>query len=774
MARRYQIDELLWLRESPLVTKPASLPPIEEWMGPIPDPATQRKTTNPRDPNNPNDSTGRRPSIFESRHISRGSNSEDIILGPPKTAFASASRVPGKTSLDSIERPLRQPDTEDSKNDRFNFRDRSFRDKETGERDFDRRDGKTTAPFNGRRSDREDWNAGRPRRTFGQDDPERKPRRNGDFDRWESRDGPFERGGRDKDGRFLTRKDGQPGRARHEGSWFRDDNNHDSHDAEEDRSSIRNREWRRDRHGADRDWTRGAKFEQEPEWLDTTDKDEPRRVHTQEDFERWKERMKAGSSQAQAEEKKQSPPEPAASVAQKETRPTDGEIFSSTGTPFQGDATMERFFGLLSESKPPPPPPPQEMNTPSPVESIKKEMLPGKPAKSSRFAGLFSPPPGSPAKETDQQLGIFTTKPSPVNSAPKADADQEGFQRILQMLGGNKSRNSTPHNDNVQLNRPASIHHAEQGPSAVSSPPREQLRRPDPMAMPDTPVRNPGLPLSQDPQAREREHLLRLMQQVHVSPGPNQLQGQPPSAGPGHGMPNMSEILPHPPGLGSAQKTPNFIDDPAIASMPRPDIDQLRRRPTNGPPPGYFEDMPFPPGGNVPITPGGTRAPQGQGLPTMAMQRPPGFEHMPPPPGWAAPQMPPQQGRGPGPLGPPPGIPTPNGGVPPGFMMPMHGNMPPLGERQPLPRGAGAGGAAGFPPPPGMIPPPGYMNGPPPAGFPPMPPSELIGMGPGGQGPFDGNPAPQGPPPSSRHLLDMFGQVGGDARGGMVGPGQFR
>lgn len=33
MARRYQIDELLWLRSSPLVTKPSNLPPVEEWMG---------------------------------------------------------------------------------------------------------------------------------------------------------------------------------------------------------------------------------------------------------------------------------------------------------------------------------------------------------------------------------------------------------------------------------------------------------------------------------------------------------------------------------------------------------------------------------------------------------------------------------------------------------------------------------------------------------------------------------------------------------------------
>jgi hypothetical protein len=32
MARRYEIDELIWLRDSPLVAKPPSLPPIEEWM----------------------------------------------------------------------------------------------------------------------------------------------------------------------------------------------------------------------------------------------------------------------------------------------------------------------------------------------------------------------------------------------------------------------------------------------------------------------------------------------------------------------------------------------------------------------------------------------------------------------------------------------------------------------------------------------------------------------------------------------------------------------
>lgn len=99
MARRYEIDELLWLRSSPLVAKPPGLPPIEEWMygppsrlagrpqdhrktnpgvslRPQPDPTTQQRKQSTRDSNNPPETTtARRPSFFEPRHISRGSNS---------------------------------------------------------------------------------------------------------------------------------------------------------------------------------------------------------------------------------------------------------------------------------------------------------------------------------------------------------------------------------------------------------------------------------------------------------------------------------------------------------------------------------------------------------------------------------------------------------------------------------------------------------------------------------------------------------------------------
>ncbi|CDM36105.1 hypothetical protein DTO013E5_9809 [Penicillium roqueforti] len=782
MARRYEIDELIWLRGSPLVAKPAGLPPMEEWM-PQPDQTTtQRKTHGARDVNSPAETgTNRRPSFFEAKHISRGSNSEDIVLGPPKTAFAS-SRIGGKGSFDLTDRPAARPnDSDETKNDRFNFRDRLFKDRDAPEKELDRREAKP-GPLTARRGEREDWNAGRPRRTFGPDEQERKPRRNGEFDRWENKEGPrdpnAERVPRDKDGRFPIRKEGQPPRSKYEGSWFREEQAQEAADADDDKPPLRNREWRQNqtRHGTEREWNRGAKFEQEPEWLDANERDEPRRAHTQEDFERWKERMKAGSGSgssaqtpAPAEEKREAHVE----EQKPETRRTDGEIFSNSGAQFMSDESMERFFGLLSDSKVQPQTP--EASTPiaaDPVAKKEPSLFAGKPGKSSRFAGLFSPMPESPAREPEP-MPYFSAPPQaqhyqqPQQASesmpfPSHSADQEGFQRILQMLGGQRSENSTPHEMGLpQQQRNISMMQGEQQHAALSlSSPREPSHRSDYMgAGPENPMAQVS---SKDPQALERAHLLRLMQQVRVGPpSAGHLSQQSPNSGiaPPPGL--MPEGMPRPPPGLSAQKTPNFLDDPAIANMQRPDSEHLRRRPANGPPMGFFDDMSFPQGNQGPMTPGGSRPLQGANQPPMPLQRPPGLEHLPPL-GWTG-QPVPQQGVS-SPMGPPPGISTPGRGMNPNFppgMLPMPGNAPPMNERQGFPRGL----------PPGMMPPPGYMNGPPP-GFPPMPPNPEAMMG---LGPFGGNPGPQGPPPSSRHLLEMFGQSnGGDVRGGMVGPGQFR
>ncbi|KAL1962898.1 hypothetical protein VTN77DRAFT_9076 [Rasamsonia byssochlamydoides] len=795
MARRYQIEELLWLRNSPLVTKPDKLPPIEEWMGPIPDPATQRKNANTRD-HNQNETTNRRPSLFETRHISRNSNSDDIVLGPPKTSFASASRTFGKGSIDSTDRPSRFNDSDDAKNDRYNVREKFFKDREAGDKEFDRRDNRLGGT-NGRRSDRDDWNHGRPRRNFGQDEQDRRPRRNGEPDRWDTRDrdrDQHDSGFRDKESRY-SRRDGQ-GRSRHEQSWFRDEGASDAADVEEEKPSVRNREWRRDRQAPDRDWNRGARFEQEPEWMDSTDREDSKQAHTQEEFQRWKESMKAKpqqqqqqQQQQQAEEKKETVPEQVTPTAPRaEAKHLDGELFN---TAFQMDSGLDKFFGILGDTKSSS----QDVTTPGSADSNKRDSGSTKPGKSSRFAGFFSPPPGDTSKESE-------TKAQP-DRPVSTDADQEGFQRILQMLGNSKSRNATPHADSSQQPRPPTLAQPEPTrpaqTAAFSSPTRDSFNRQQEYMPAQVNPNSTGMEsfLSQtaprDPQAqlRDRENLLRLMQQVKISPGPNQSHGNaPPQTSAGHtpGILNMPDLLSRPQGIQNVPKNPNFLDDPAIAHMQRPDADrnEQMRRAANGPPMGYFDDIPYPgvsQGGQVPnTTAAGGRGPQGHAQPPMGLQRPPGFDQMPPPPGWATQQLPPQQGGGgPGQLAPPPGIPTPARGMNPNYLggpMPMHGgNMPPPNERPPFPRGNSGGN---FGPPPGMMPPPGYMNmSGPPSAFPPIPhnPEAMMNFPHGGQGNYGGggNAGPSGAPPSSRHLLEMFAQAnGGDGRGGMLGPGPFR
>ncbi|KAJ5121341.1 uncharacterized protein N7515_009302 [Penicillium bovifimosum] len=692
MARRYEIDELLWLRDSPLVAKPPGLPPLEEWM-PQPDPTTtQRKTHTTRDTNNPSETnTNRRPSFFEPKHISRNSNSEDIVLGPPKTAFAS-SRIGGKGSFDLTDRPARTNDSDDAKNDRFNFRDKFFKDRDAQDNESERRDAKP-GPLASRRGEREDWSAGRPRRTFGPEEQERKPRRNGEFDRWENKEGPrdpnADRAIRDKDGRFPIRKEGQPPRSKYEGSWFRDEHAaREGAEADEDKPPLRNREWRQNqtRSGPEREWNRGAKFEQEPEWLDANERDEPRRAHTQEDFQRWKERMKAGSGSsaqapAHAEEKKEAPAE----APKPEVRRTDGEIFSNSAAQFISDNSMERFFGLLGDPKAPTQSP--EASTPVAAELTAKKdpfPIPGKPGKSSRFAGLFSPMPESPAREPES-MHLFNAMvqqqqqqqpPAPEGMPfPSRNADQAGFQRIMEMLGGQRSQNSTPQEAGLpQQQRSSSVLHAEQQNAAQSlpSPSRELSGRADYMGpAPESPMSASARPPGGNPSPHSSG----------IAPPP--------------GL--MPEGMPRPPPGLSGQKTPAFLDDPAIANMQRPDSEQLRRRPANGPPMGYFDDMPFPqgnqgpmtPGG--PITPGGSRA-QGPNQPPMPLHRPPGLEHLPPP-GWTG-QPVPQQGNVPSPMGPPPGIPAPGRGMNPNFP-PRHASYArdcASNERAPgLPSGSASG-----------------------------------------------------------------------------------
>lgn len=730
---------------------------------------------------------------------------EDLVLGPPKTSFASATRGFGK-SIDATEKPFKNNDHDDTKQDRFGgFRDKFFKEREYGDRDKepDRRDSRTQLT-NGRRmnrDDRDDWN-GRQRRNFAQDeDRERRPRRSGDIDRWDGRDTKEHRdqqeGGdrpnREREqGRFLNRRDTQ-GRTRNDPPWYRDGETQDAGELEEDKTPIRNREWRRGLHNQDRDWNRQTKQEQDPEWMDSSGRSDTKEAHTQEDFQRWKERMKAGSTQASAEPKKESAPEPPKEEPKEmESKRADGDMFSSIGPSLQDATGLDNFFGIWGGQGA------QDSLPESIAADNRKDTPSAKPAtKASRFAGFFNNPQSEVKEpETPQPSG-----PRPAST----DADQEGFQRILQMLGGNKSRNATPHVEEPTQSRqpPPQMHQPElaKPPVSAASPLQETFSRQEYMGFQEQVIRDrapPGLEtlvsqkMSKENQAhsRDTEFLLRLMQQSKLSTQTPTGQNPPSLQSPG-GQ-SLPDMLARNPGV-PPQKNAMYMDDPAIANYRRADMNdprsQLRRRPTGGPT-GYFDEMHYSgvsSGNHTPSNPPGLRPqgpPQPQPQPPMGIQRPPGLEQVNSA-GWPNQQL--QQQAGSGQMMFPPGLPTPQGrNMNPNFVAhaPMPAGMTPPVDRQPFQRGVGANGPpAGFAPPPGIMPPPGYMNmnPPPPSGFPPMPHAEpMMSLSHGHPGHYAA--VPQQQQPSSRQLLEMFthhggnpGDVGVRNAPGMMGPaGPYR
>lgn len=730
------------------------------------------------------------------------------MLGPPKTAFASATRGLNK-SIDATDKLPSKPNDDEPRNDRFNFRDKLFRDKDFADRDrdtTDRRDTRDTRAslVNGRkpvRDDKEDWSGARPRRTFGQEEGDRRLRRGGESDRWdrgdakdqhreqhrEQQDAGAERNHRDtrEQGRFPPRRDPQ-GRGRNE-NWFRegDGQDHGGEGAEE-KTPVRHREWRRgfQNQERDRDWNRPAKHEQDPEWMDSSDRShDARESHTQEDFQRWKERMKAGANQASEESKKENR-QPKEEEKPADTQRVDAELFSRPDPTFQLDAGIDNFFGLWSERKA------NHDATPDSNASggaIVETPTSARPAKASRFAGIFN----APVNDVKAFEAPQAQPPRPVST----DADQEGFQRILQMLGGNKSRNATPQAQTPVHARPPPLQMSEaeyhMPQQSTMSPMQEGPGRPDFQPY----VENSGareqnqgienlLAHKTAKENRDTAFLLRLMQQSKIS-GQTPTEPQPPhlpSPG-GHNIPAMHARVQGMP------KTAGYMDSMAT-NLYQPEHhdprEHLRRRATGGGgggggAPGYFDELYHNPAPNhAPANPPGLQArPQVPGQVPLGLQRPPGLEQVAHS-GWPNQQV--QQGGVNHPMA-PPGLPTPhNRNMNPNFQSGPPVGVPLPNERPAFQRGMSGSGQGGFGPPPGIMPPPGYMNmnAPPPSAFPPMPHGSngMMGMP-------HGNPnhygAPQ--PTQYRDVLDMLtqatsgpndGGMAGRNGMGMMGPGGYR
>ena len=405
----YTREQLLHLRDSPLVTKPENLPAIEQWLEyvyvdresreklRIPHSEAQQQqaqnaTQNKQQRRTPGEASpmgnfgaGARPSLLATR--SHGGSrtggefvdgepgfdtwltrvrADDVSLGPPKTVFASSRNVHkfgegGEKGVDGEE--LEGP------------RSRFFGDK-SNRKSLNEKEGG---------HNRESWT----RRGFGGD--EEKPE-----SRWGRRE-------KDADG---EKRNGYGDR--HErGGW-----------GERRHNGERQGGWRdRERERREPEWS--SKPEKEPEWMDDpappNAEDDLRTMgmpRNQEQFQKWKEAMSGKKTQVEAPAPE---PEPAPAPATKE---------KSAPAALKLEGINDRPFGGWGEAKP-------AVSTPEAAPApAKTGTVKGK---GSRFASMFKesqpkeePPP--PPPETGVQKAAN-------NIANGAAEDEAGFKRILQMLG---------------------------------------------------------------------------------------------------------------------------------------------------------------------------------------------------------------------------------------------------------------------------------------------------------------------------------------------------
>lgn len=679
---------------------------------------------------------------------------EDIVLGPPKTAFASASAArSGNKTFDSASRSGANIYDEDTlRNDRYNLRDKLNKDRDRKDLENDKTGEPRTGGLHNRRGTRENsepWSNLRQRKSFGTDDVDRPFRKNGDREQARDRDGG--RDGRTQHTRGSehhrreSERDGEaevPGRrnghlrSRDEPSWYRDNDRPEGDDVEHTTDNTRTRDWReRDRtgtRGGDREWNRGGKIEQEPEWMDEPEAERKGQAHTQEDFERWKERMRAAS--APAEDMAPIPAEQQINHEPLTPDVGDDKASRKISAPLVMDASFDRFFGLWNEPQKTKEVPPGEN-----VDRASKRDFGKSTGKPSKFTGFFNPRP---------EPQIPDIEPNPPLSSPFAPSqdssseDREGFQRILQMLGGGNttSENLMPQMAASQQSRASYQDRQIPKPSRDGIPPRNQTHRDAPASPPiysprsrksiglegllgaQSPREGPG------PQNRDSEFLLKLMQQTRPAPNQPTMNDQRTPAGNAPGILPFSNLpgqprgvsqqdLPGPPpqryyqerreelrmtdqsnsqaledrARNAKHATRMFSDEPSLANTQR----QSQALPMNLPP---------------------------------GLQRPPGFDQMPQP--YAQHVHPQRQSM----IAPPPGFQTPQSRHPPNQFPP--GLIPNLSNLN-LSNDRGVPFSMRPPPPgppPGMPPPPGFMgmNGPPP-GFPPMPYAQEGRMSPSGR-----------------------------------------
>ncbi|KAI0117755.1 hypothetical protein GGR51DRAFT_545723 [Nemania sp. FL0031] len=740
MAIRYTSEYLIFLRDSPLCTKPQNLPPAEEWMGlPAENFRNSQGNKTGTDRSRHNDGTlleqtNRRSGV--DRHVSRNSaNADEIILGPPRTTFNS-----------TLSRSTKPFDNEKAAKDgdRFPFRPRNG-DSDTNDRFRDRdRDGRNTLRRRGDGDESDGWSTVKPRKSFGNEGAERFHGRMGERpDRFAGDRRPRE--GEDRDntnrphrnfGEFSREKEGDDNdklrrnglnRNRTDNPWNRDNNEapqprerfdrskswrdrtDDHPDSQNDKPRERQYERRWDR---DRD----QRQEREPEWLDEP-AEEPPQAHTQEEFKKFMESMKAKTSS-----KAETAPALARDVLEsREQAEADAAKPKPAKAAHPIELGPDKFFAAFAQ---------KTTLESSNNDVVKENAAPTpKPKSGSRFQNFFSsqeqarlqpePPSSAPPPPVADVNPLLALAGSPKpNSQPDA-AEKVAFQALLQKLQKQTRQVPTPPSAGFAEPPPTDF-----GSKNVMTPPGSfspfgQDHREESMARVLTHGQDMHPP---PPQQNAQFGSMRLEQQMlHDLIGqrhPNQNLGgnraeQPSSR---NSNPNTEFLVSLMQGGRNGPEAQR--NEPLVMRMPQPSRPVIPPTPDREPdfphervapqhqanirptgPPSFFDEQPL-----------HRQERETRPQPTHILQRPgqgpPGLDQMPP--SWMQPggQQLPNPGR---PMIPPPGLPgSQRAGPLPG----NYANFPIGGFPHP-------DGMAG-PPPRNMAPPPGFFGGPPP-GFMPHP-----------------------------------------------------
>lgn len=781
----YTIEQLERLRDSPLVQKPDGLPAIEQWMELPPEQNNSVNNNSNRRPRSGNhgdtSATGEhrqeRPSLISvgsMGHFGRrpSMQPEDTVLGPPKLSFTSASRA-AKASENSEKRGITSIDG-DQLGDRFPSSVRQRSERWTRDRDTE---GSREKPgfANGARRGREEgegWQNVKGRKSLGQED----------FDRGFGRNGDREKTGKDGETDTTDAGNRRGGTAHTKFErWGRRD---DTKEVEGNRftgasqGGWRDRERDRGDRDRDREWTRGAgRVEEDPEWMDTPrNAKEKKQAHTQEEFQRWKEQMRAkDSGPVEKEEPKQESPVEVAAPANPPPKPS---LPQSTS-----DVPSGPLFGNWGK------------DTRLEPAAVAPDTVKAKPkmAQKSKFATMFAKPEEPVAHQESPPVSALPpgSVASPPPGATGADEDKEGFKRILLMLGGNPANQQPPQAVIAPLNSsrhggiPLEMH--SQSPPEESRPTRQPVQRSlEQQAM----LENILAPRPSGPESRPSQG------RFNIAPPENNHMEQFGLPRPDSNRPSDDFPIQQPPSRNSSAQDANLhalVNSKAREATNRDFLLNLMQQPSRGTPPQQLHHhipRPVPENPNLPYFDQGPPRPQGQ--PKGRNGPPPGFmdesaryenemmrhERLR--------EM--QQRFGPGrddpmlqrhnSIGDVPRQMT-NMGIPSQPVPDMqfmggrpHGMPPTPTERPNIAPPPGFGGHAGMRPPPpgiqqGMHPLPG--GGALPPGFGP-PSAGLRGMFPGGPGPNMPPGPPQGyfppnqgfgGPPDPRMMMGQFDQFGG-------------